>query len=278
MAVDIEYLTEAYFTFDEPVPYQLSDSQKIFVKPVSVKDSALFLTSCDILNIDKNSIPSPQVISMSYLEFLITCVVGTEANLQKFVNLLNICLGFTRPRVLKGQTGKFVVKDDQTGLVITHKQFEDIRKIILYQNILHFDDSYINPDLKKAMDEMDALRNSNVIVPTLERKMAIITAHCGISKKEQMSMSLRSHSLLFEEVCGEVEFMTLRPIAMMSKESAKSFDHWIFKKKKNKIDEYIVDVDKYHQSMGGEGHVKMSASTAQGDKFEQMYNNVINQK
>lgn len=274
MTLDLDYIRDVYFTFDKPVPYSLNDGKMIEIKPVALKDCMLFYTSCDLLTIDKNSMPSAEIISMSYLEFLFKCVLRNDASLQKLINILVLCLGIKNPRVAKNEIGKIYLFDPDLGIKITGNQFEDIRRIIIYQNIPHYDDSYINPDLKKSMDETDALRNRNREIPTLERKMAIITAHCGITKKDQMEMSMRAHSLLFEEVCGEVEFSTVRPVALLSKESASKLEHWIYPRKKDKLEGYITDVETYHKSMGGDGRVRSNTSSQMGRAYDKMYNEV----
>ena len=272
--LDFEYMRDAYFAFDAPVPYKLNDKE-ISIKPIILKDSMIFLTSCDLLTIDKNSIPSAEIISMSYLEFLFKHMITNEASLQKLINILVLCLDIKNPRITKNEIGKLYLLDPDLGIKITGNQFEDIRRIILHQNLPHYDDSYINPDLKKSMEEMDQLRNKDVEIPTLERKMAIITAHCGISKKAQMEMTLRSHTLLFEEVCGEVEFTTTRPIAMLSKESASKIDHWIYRRKKDKLDGYITDVETYHKSMGGDGNIRSNTGNSKGKIYDELYNEAI---
>lgn len=271
MTLDLEYIRDVYFAFDEPVPYTVSDKKEILIKPILLKDSMLFLTSCDLLTVDKNSLPSAEIISMSYLEFLFKCLIKDESSLQKLINILVLCLGIKTPRIVKDEFGKLYLIDTDLDIKITGRQFEDIRRIILYQNIPHYDDSYISPDLKKAMDETDLLKNKDKEVPTLERKMAIITAHCGIAKKDQMEMTLRAHTMLFEEVCGEVEFTTTRPIAMLSKESASKMDHWIYKRKKDKLEGYVTDINQYHKSMGGERSVKTASDTGRGSNLDRMY-------
>lgn len=119
---------------------------------------------------------------------------------------------------------------------------------------------------------MDELKNKGIEIPTLERKMAIITAHSGISKKEQMEMTYRSHTLLFEEVYGEVEFTTIRPIALYSG-SGDKLDHWIFKKKKDKMEGYITNVDKYAQSMGSDKNAVKSATGQLSEQYLQQIDN-----
>lgn len=272
MSIDLEYLKDAYFTFDEPAVYKNANKQEVKIYPVSVKDSAIFLTSTDILNIDKNSFPSVEIIQMSYLEFLWGLAQQKEVNLIKFVNILNLCLKFEKPRMRKNQFDKFELFDEETQTVITAQDFEDIKRIIMYQNVIDFDDEYINPDLKKAMAEVDELKNKNVEVPSLERKIAIITAHCGISKKSQLEMTLRSHSLLFKEVVGEVEFTTVRPIALFAGKD-KEIDHWIYKRKKSKFDGYVTNVDDYTRSMGSDHNSIAIADGILGNQYEQLYSN-----
>lgn len=272
MSIDLEYLRDAYFTFDEPAVYKNANKQEVKIYPVSVKDSAIFLTSTDILNIDKNSFPSVEIIQMSYLEFLWGLAQQKEVNLIKFVNILNLCLKFEKPRMRKNQFDKFELFDEETQTVITAQDFEDIKRIIMYQNVIDFDDEYINPDLKKAMAEVDELKNKNVEVPSLERKIAIITAHCGISKKSQLEMTLRSHSLLFKEVVGEVEFTTVRPVALFAGKD-KEIDHWIYKRKKSKFDGYVTNVDDYTRSMGSDHNSIAIADGILGNQYEQLYSN-----
>lgn len=266
--LDFEFLARGYFAFDEPVPYDV-DNGEIYIKPITVRQSETFLASSDILAFNKNAIPSVEIIQMSYLEFLIRVVLQTEVNQAKFQNILKYCLGIEDFRIKMDENKKLYIVDKTNNLIIRHKQFEDIRRIIMYQNIPHYDDHYIDPELKKAMDATDELRNRNVTMPTLERKFAIITAHSGISKKEQMEMTFRSHCLLFEEICGEVEFTTIRPIALYAGKG-KELDHWIYKKPKNKFDGYITEVDKYAQNLGTTSAEIPIANTSQ---YQQLYDN-----
>ena len=271
MAIDLQYLKESYFEYDEPVPYKCKGGNTINIIPVSVKQGAIFQSSVDIIAIDKNAINDAKVISMSYLEFIVGLMAEIPVFVQKFVNILNMCIGMKFPAIKFNDKNKPLVVDEETGTEITHKDFEDIRRIILYQNIPKYDDEYINPDLKKAMEETDKLRNKDIDMPTFERKCAIITAHCGLSKKEQLEMTLRSHIMLFEEVCGEVEFTTVRPVALFGGKG-KELEHWIYHKKKGKFDNYITGKDELVKQMGGEGSfTNTSTDTSRGDSLEQLY-------
>lgn len=273
--MDIKALERAYFYFDEPVPYKLKQGI-VTITPIDLKKSEIFMASVDIISIDKNSLPDANIISMSYLEFLIKVVLINEISVAKFVNILSLCLNIKSPTFQFNERGKPILCDTEQDIKITAKEFEDIRRIILYQNFSHYDDSYISPDLKAAMEAEDKLRNKNRKIPNLERRMAIITSHCGLPKKEQQTMSLRAHNQLFNEVCGEVDFMTIRPIAIYGG-SADKIDHWIFAADKDKLDGYITEESALRQNLGGsDRYLGDSTGQSRGDSLDAMYNNFSN--
>lgn len=271
--IDINQLKEQFFVFNEPVPYLLKCGAIIEIRPVKLMDSAVFMSSCGILEIDKNSCNDIEVIQMSYLKYLGTKVCTTNPTQQQLINICLLCLGFTIPDFYIDEKGKaFLLNyDKEQNLLwrISAKEFDDLKKIILYQNFPHYDDSYINPDLKKAMDEQDALKNKNIERPSLERRMGIISAHTGITWQEQKTMTLREHTILFEEVHGEVEYLALKGASCFGKEGDKV--QWVYKKVKGKFDDYITSVEDYNKSMGGDGKVNTIHSgeglPSQFDKF-----------
>ena len=274
MKIDIDFYKKAYFYFDKPVNYQIKD-KLIKIYPVAVEDSEVFLSSMSILMVDKNSSPSVEIIQMSYLEFIYKILFQDQTNIDRFVNILKYCLHINSPYIGFNENDKPYLVDKENDILIGPKDFDNIRRLILYQNLIHYDDEYINPELKAAMNEVDELRNKGIDTPTIERRIAIITAHCGLSKKEQLKMTYRSHSLLFEEVYGEVEYITLRPIALFGGNGDK-IDNWIYKKKKDKFDGYITDADKYSASMGGQYNAIQSTNTNRGDILSQQYELFVN--
>lgn len=248
MALDIKQLEYTYFWSDLPVVYKIAKEDAILIHPVALKDCMLFLSCCDILSIRKNEIDSIDIIKMSYLEFLTKEVFKNEKEISKLVILLRLCLKIESP-FISHKDGKYYLEDKKTGVIITAKQFDDIRRIIMYQNIIGYDDSYINPELRASIEETKALKSKGISIPSIERKIAIITSHCGLSKKEQMEMTYRSHELLFQEVSGEIEFITARPVALYSGNGDK-IDHWIYKKEKGKFDDYFSSVESVKSKLG----------------------------
>lgn len=273
--LNISFYEHTYFYFDIPVKYKLADKE-LTIYPITVKDSEIFLSSIQVLNVDKNSMPSVEIIQMSYLEFMYKELFKENVNIDRMAIIAKYCLHMENPYIGFDKKNKPYLEDKNLGIKIGSKQFEDIRRIILYQNLVHYDDEYVNPEIKQMMAEVDAVKNAGIDPPNIERKMAIITAHCGISKQEQMAMTYRSHCLLFEEVYGEVEFTTVRPI-MLYAGKGNEIDHWIYKKKKGKFDGYTVATEKYASSMGGDMDViKSTSDTSFGDNISQQYKEFMN--
>lgn len=280
MAIDINYLRNVYFAFDEPVPYKLKCGETLNIKPVKLIDSMIFMSSYGILDIDKNNSSDVEIIQMSYLKYLATRVLTDKTAQQQIINICLLCLGFEIPFIRFDEKGRAILSNvvsNSNGEVkelfhITAKEFDDIKRIILYQNLPNYDDEYIDPDLKRNMEEMDNLKAKGMTIPSIERKMAIVTAHTGIPKEMQKQMTYREHTILFEEVCGEVDYSALKPISCYA---GKSDDvQWIYKKSKSKYDDYITSVEKYNKSMGGNGTLK-SASTQSSESLSSQYDNFI---
>lgn len=264
MALDMKLLERAYFYFDKPVPYKLNNEHIIYIKPIYVPDVEVFSMSANILQIDKNSSASVEIIQMSYLDFLIDILLPSDESgtlCDKLYNILHLCLGIEDFWINTDEKGRHSIIVKKDGVVINRRQFDDIRRIIMYQNISNYDDEYIDPEIKKMMAKVDQIKGGNIDIPSIERQMAIITAHCGLSKAEQMKMTMRSHQMLFRECAAEVDFITIRPIAL-NNGKASDLEHWIFRKKRDKFDGYMVSMKDYKKSFGGEGNISQLDSNS----------------
>ena len=276
MSVDIELLKLAYFALDEPVPYKLKTGQEILIKPIMVKDSMLFMASVDVLKIDKNSLGSVEAIQASYLKFLQKMIFpSNDIMVQKFLNILDLCLELKGIYLCNDEMERTFIQTE-SGIVISAKEFDDITKIILYQNLPDYDDKYINPDIKKSMQEVDRLKNKDYESPDFERQMGIIESHTGILKEQLLKKTWRSFQILFREVCGEIEFYTMRPAAIAVGAGDK-VDHYIFKKRKDKFDGYFVDMDKFSHEVTGQDADKIPVSGDEGitSQYKEMMSKIL---
>ena len=90
VAVNIEYLQRKYFYKNKPVPYKLKCGVEIIIYPVIVEDGDIFEDSYDILTFNKSEIPIPEIIQMSYLQFLIEVMFKEDSNQYKLYNIFSI--------------------------------------------------------------------------------------------------------------------------------------------------------------------------------------------
>ena len=105
MAVDIDFLRRAYFAFDKPVPYVVQD-KVITIRPIMLDEAETFLASIDILQHDKNSSSSVEIIQMSYLEYLVNDLRREQSYIEdKLPNSLSKCT-ITSLSVLPQYVGK----------------------------------------------------------------------------------------------------------------------------------------------------------------------------
>lgn len=148
-----------YLTYDLPIPYR---NMKIY--PVTVKDYILFGTYSQCLTIDKNSIPDPQIISMTYLEYIYNIVQNTEEKpyLVWFDRLLGLCLpedesfkdpitslkryGWSKEEISKPI---FIIDED----VYNSEDFEKIQAIIAQQNMVELIDENISKEVRDSLEK-----------------------------------------------------------------------------------------------------------------------------
>lgn len=279
--LDIDFYTKKYFYWDKPCIYK-KGNHEITIYPIKLEDSEEFLNASSVLSIDKDSLASVDIIQMSYLSFIVKVLFKQNKTCVEYLSyILKKCLDMDNPKIGMDSHNKKMIFDDDKDIFITEKEFEDVRRLILYQNILSYDDSYIDPDLKNAIMETNRLRNRDIDFPDVERRMAIITSHCGLTKEYQQNMTYRAHSKLFKEICGDVDFNTTRSIALLN---GKDLEHWIYKKKKDKYSDYIMTLEDYNKSMGGDGNVadgKIRASKnmpQDGAALDAMFNMHVNSK
>ena len=160
--INIELLDLMYFQNSYNVPYRLKKGGDIEIKPILVKDYPLYEWSMSVLNIKKNEINDIEIIQMSYLDFLVNKLfVQDENELHKLLNIIRLCLGYESVSFDKDKGKICLLLCNKEGIiekVINSKEFDDIAKIILFQNDFNYDDRYINPDVEAIMQEYSKVK------------------------------------------------------------------------------------------------------------------------
>jgi hypothetical protein len=148
-----------YLTYDLPIPYK-----NIKIYPVKVKDYVLFGAYSQCLTIDKNSIPDPKIISMTYLEYIYDTAKNEDEKpyLIFFDRLLGLSLpedeSFKDPTVSLKRYGWSKEEPSRPIFVINDEpynsdDFEIIREIIAQQNMVELIDENISKEVRDSLEE-----------------------------------------------------------------------------------------------------------------------------
>ena len=86
-----------------------------------------------------------------------------------------------------------------------------LKNIILYYNIPDYDDEYIDPELKKELEEVARLKNPNQVQPSLEKQMSCIISATGAYTYESMQdLSIRKLVLLLRTIDARLHYFAYR--------------------------------------------------------------------
>lgn len=260
MSIDKDLLLNKYIPFNIPVPYK--DWEIHAIKVSDWYDVGLVV---QVLEMDKNILGNIDFINMSNLQFFITIFSQDENYWKQFIYLLQICLGLPsnkliRPFTLDKEYKIFIsdssgkndygidIMDSNTLQIITTEDFDEIRKIILYQNLIDYDDKYVDPDVKKAADEYYRLKNKGVSV-SMEHKAVCIQMKTGMSMEAIGNLTVRNFQLLFETIVDESEYMPARFAEFNGVKFKSPLEHWAYKQRKNKYEEAFCDADAFKQKV-----------------------------
>lgn len=173
------------FTFDEPYLYK-----GIKIYPIKLRDYFIFNYVVECLLIDKNSIPDAKVISMSYLDFLIETSTEENKNIDRLSALLYLVIDKNENEIkLYKDKGKNIL--EICGVFIDGKDFDNIKKIILDQNLIETPDYTIQKEIRDKIEEGKRIRGKSSKMADLEDQMISLSISTGLSLENIYNMSYR---------------------------------------------------------------------------------------
>lgn len=257
----LEFYTRKYFSKDLPVLYKLKCGYELKIYPILVKEWDLFEECFDIMLIDKDSISNAEIISMSYLEFLKeirfnikeviegTNVIFGENELNKFKQLFSICMKEdyvnienidNRCDVIMGGVNKN--KDIILKATITNKEFKEISDIIMFQNIRHYDDRKLDPEVQKIYNDYISLKQRDIHQPSIEEQINYFIGITGMDISKIEEMTYRRFDGVFDSMVSRDEYFTTKMIETSEKfKCDKTSINYLYQKKKDKYDGFIQD-------------------------------------
>ena len=268
---NIKEYVDKYVTLQKPVPlYNLQ------IRPVLVRDFFQFNNAKDVLNIEKNKIPNIEIIQMTYLRFLLTIIIEQDGFKEDFLTILALSLGvkydatkrnpsFEPNEILTQQTRKgesevwingwdvrfrfnedkvvLCLYDDEDLVEIDDAQFDDLRKVILFQNIYKYDDTEMSDDFRRVVEEYYRLKNKGIVLPTLEDRLMAVCVSSAYKLEELYTMPLRLFDALLEYSVDKLEYQVNKLIVNLAQGKVEGLhlSHWVYKTKKDKYSEIFTD-------------------------------------
>ena len=270
--VDMDRLELMYFQNDEPIPYRLKnavskegsvsqDGYNLFIKPIKVKDWSVFNNCLDIIMHELQDYNSVEIIQMSYLEFLLNVLLEQVSdeeiseNAFKLSTILSMSLGVYEARKGMFRNKPCLTLHDENGVtlaIITHKEFNEIKKIILFQNIINYDDRYLSPEIKKEIAEYEKIKYSNdsIVNPTLEKQKVFVISKTGISMKDINDMTYRTFTQVYNYNVNVDLYFAQKILQASEKYDMKEEAiHPLFKKEEDRLKSAFVSKSDFEGKM-----------------------------
>lgn len=241
---------ELYFSNDIPCIYNINKNTIVTLYPIKVKDWGVFEKSFDLISYKKNEIPDVEIIQMSYLEFLYqVIIIGNAFNNGEYVNM---ALGNFIHYVLHEEecsvrcvnnVWEIVILDGKTvKYSISSKEFEQLMKVVMYQNIFEYDDREISADVRDLYNTYVKATNANYRHPSLEEQKTYVMANSGYSMSDINEMSYRVFTQIFNHDVNIVNYISDKIIQASSKYQVdEDIIHPCYAKKKDKYAVLFTD-------------------------------------
>lgn len=265
--VDIENLELLYFCNGTPVPYKLKDGGNVNIYPILVKDKNIYDYCAQILQIKKNEINDIEVIQMSYLEFLLKKVIvpdESRAYQGQLYNIFRYCLHENNISFCT-EDGKFFYKNNKICIfifeddwktikaIITPSDFDDISKIILFQNDPDYDDRYLSPEVREIVSEYYKLKYKDINIPKLEKQKAFVISKTGMTLNEINNMTCRMFTQVYSAGIDSEIYIGEKIIQGSEKYLVKEdIIHPIYSKKKDLVEGAFTSAEKFEQKIKGQ--------------------------
>ena len=270
---DIKSFVEPFITYDNPVEYE---GLKVYA--IRVKDWLRFISAYDILAIDKTQISDVEIIQMSYLQYMMQLIIADDRCKDMFLTILDLCFhvryddafynkDFDKNEVLSfldedtGATAiyingynmyffienKYRVSIYIDGHLINATQFNDVIKIIQFQNFYDFDDTVLSDDVRKVIEQYYAIKNKGKKMPSLDTKIISVMAKLSYTKDEIKEMDYRTFNKIFAMMLEDEDYNISHLYKVQGADI--NIEHWVYKEDKPKYSEVFSSADEFRRKI-----------------------------
>ncbi len=296
--IEIKKKYEQYLAFDEPIPYwsnsiSLQDRNNInclMFYPIGVKDyfsfqkTAWCLVTDHLSSVDMN-LPikdAQKIFSMSTYEYLyyysfdiqddkkvpyipafdlLLSLVMKAEKLSRLTNDEMIDI-YIKPKDINGKPAFML-----SGILYDRDDYENIRKILAYQNGIELPDTTMSKKLRDLLDEERKLKQkltgNNGTSPSFEEQMICLNVATGISFDDIKKMSLRKFNNTLNYAEKRLHYQIYQQASLSGMVAFKDgIKYWMLSledDKKEKYKDLLMDMGSFEDKIdGGESHPNSS--------------------
>lgn len=236
------------------VSYLLKCGFTIDISHILVKDWNVLENCLELLKLYKNESEDPNVIGMTYLEYIRFLEINDKTN--QISNMFNVLLANCIP-IINGKFGGwdkhknklvYVITDENNNSLfyITSKDFEDIKQIILNQNFYNYDDTYLSPIIREAIIKQRKVESKGLTLPTLEKQKIYVMGKTGMSKNAIDNMTYRDFSQIYKMKVDEDIYFAKNIIKSGYHCTIDEYiSHPLYQKEKGILDEILIDANSF---------------------------------
>jgi len=241
-----------YLFYDKPIPYK-----DLLIYPATMDRYLDFHFYITCLLLDKNSIPNPAVISMTYLQFLYYMASTTELPyLYMFKELLKMVLHIDNDSDLWFGTdpnGKAIFRIK--GVIYNSEDLDKITDIVFLQNSIEHIDDTIQKEVRDAMEKAKVykMKQNEYKMCSLEDQMICVLISTSLKLEDIYKLTIRKFSKILERVDYKLHYeiyLSAEMSGMVKFKDENKIKHWMADlTKSDKYEDVKVDADEMHHKI-----------------------------
>ena len=241
-----------YLFYDKPIPYK-----DLLIYPATMDRYLDFHFYITCLLLDKNSIPNPVVISMTYLQFLYYMASTTELPyLYMFKELLKMVLHIDNDSDLWFGTdpnGKAIFRIK--GVDYNSEDLDKITDIVFLQNSIEHIDDTIQKEVRDAMEKAKVykMKQNEYKMCSLEDQMICVLISTALKFDDINKLTIRKFSKILERVDYKLHYeiyLSAEMSGMVKFKDENKIKHWMADlTKSDKYEDVKVDADEMHHKI-----------------------------
>lgn len=241
-----------YLFYDKPIPYK-----DLLIYPATMDRYLDFHFYISCLLLDKNSIPDPKVISMTYLRFMYYMAETTQLPyLYMFKELLKMVLHIDNDSDLWFGTdpnGKAIFRIK--GVIYDSEDLDKITDIVFLQNSIEHIDDTIQKEVRDAMEKAKVykMKQNEYKMCSLEDQMVCVLISTSLKFDDINKLTIRKFSKILERVDYKLHYeiyLSAEMSGMVKFKDENKIKHWMADlTKSDRYEDVKVDADEMHHKI-----------------------------